>query len=346
MSDLTLAIDICKRIERTLQNDWGGEGKGMIEKLRNTKLVVPEALHERVIRIGRIRNKIFHEAGFEVRNPAEFVKQGEQLLADLGQARRKARTKFSGILKKLATVLVVVLVAGLSLIFFTLKQRAAVDSDDEEDAPVSHSRTVDARPAPVRRAIASPPAYVDEAPEPTFKASRISDEPKAAAAIAKAVPQKTMAAKSESASTGAQARVTIEAPAGMKIRTNSVHVQKGNFGDPEVNVNVTVENVNFDTLKDVTMQAWLYDTSSGTPNAVIEPGDNGFGHDNEPWYVFLSKAIKRGESSNTTITNHNMMSKWQSDNAIALIRSGNYKIRLRVVRARDGWDKALSLTTD
>lgn len=352
LSDLSHAIDICKRIERTLQNEWGGQGKGMIEKLRNTQFVVPEALHERVLQIGRIRNKIFHEEGFEIRNPAEFVKQGEQLLTELSTARRNANAKAqaqarsSGIFNKVATgigYIVALLIMSLAVGFFFVsiaRQRAAME--DEMDEPVRRSKVVKAKPAPVKASVVEEPDVAEqESPR---------EVPAASARVAQRVDsnatasvQKPMTAKPDNVTKGAAGHVVIEAPDGLRIRANSARVKFGTWGEKEVSINVTVENIGFDTLKRVEMSAWLYDTSRGSNQAVIEPDDNGFNMDRNPWHVFLQKAIKRGESGTVDLYHENMMSKWSSDNAIALLRSGHYQIRFRVVDAADGWGNTVKI---
>lgn len=91
MSDLKQLLDATRTIESILEKDFGGEGRGMHEKLTSAQWPIPEYLVKKIRYIASVRNKTVHEAGYEVPDLEGFVLECQLVirkLQELAQERR------------------------------------------------------------------------------------------------------------------------------------------------------------------------------------------------------------------------------------------------------------------
>jgi len=91
--DKDKVLDICRRIERALQRDWGSTGMGLSQRLRTTRYAVPPELLKRIHYLRRLQKQALHKEGFRLKSPADFEAKGEQVLEELSPtAHREAET--------------------------------------------------------------------------------------------------------------------------------------------------------------------------------------------------------------------------------------------------------------
>lgn len=329
MKDHEKVLDICRRIERVLQRDWGGSGHGLREKLVSTQYVVPADLDKRIRYLHGLQKKAKGNQHFKLKSSEDFLAKGEQVIKELALARNTAKRRLLPWLRELALkhrvivgTAVVALVAALGLLFFLVQPEPA-------PVPVAAPRPVPKpapkpaprpKPAPAPATAASAPAAVASTPMP--------------AASAPAAP--ASAAVAEPAPGPAGVKVYIETPPEVVVTLKRAEVVQGASGRDEIAVIVDVQNMGYPSLKRITFDAWLYDTSGAKPLPVIVAS----GADATPWHAFLRLAIMRGQSAEVRL-NYSASSKWSSDQAIALVNSGRYQIRLKAVSLIDDSNKSL-----
>ena len=73
MNKYEAIVKMSKKIEVTLDLDFGAEGKGMIEKAKNVQHLLSSELFNNIYRFGRIRNKLMHEDEFDADNMDEVI---------------------------------------------------------------------------------------------------------------------------------------------------------------------------------------------------------------------------------------------------------------------------------
>jgi hypothetical protein len=73
MNKYEAIVKMSKKIEVTLDLDFGAEGKGMIEKARNVEHLLSPDLFYNICKFGRIRNKLMHEDEFDANNMDEVI---------------------------------------------------------------------------------------------------------------------------------------------------------------------------------------------------------------------------------------------------------------------------------
>lgn len=83
MSDFKAIIDAIKRIETTLIEQFGAEGRGLHEKLSSVEERIPPKLQRSIRYLATVRNKAMHEHGYEIDDPAGYVRQATQAYAEL-----------------------------------------------------------------------------------------------------------------------------------------------------------------------------------------------------------------------------------------------------------------------
>ena len=333
MRDTEKIIGICGRIERALQRDWGGTGKGMIQKLNSSKYTVPPQLHKRIRFLNRMLKRATRESGFKLKSSEDFLAKGEQLIEELAQARKTAPRRLLPWLLELPAryrvitgTTAVALVATLaSLYFFYLREPVPVPVAAPVPAPKPAPRPV---PKPAPKPAPAPATAATSAPAPLAQAS-------APAPVVVPVPVPA-AAPAEPEFT--DAKVHIEAPSQVTLTLKRAELVKGTSGRDEIAVIVEVQNLGYESLKRITFDAWLYDTSGARPVAVIAPS----AQDAAPWHAFLRLAIKRGQSVEVRL-GYSLTSAWAADPAVALVNSGRYQIRLKAVSLIDGSDSSLPL---
>jgi hypothetical protein len=184
-------------------------------------------------------------------------------------------------------------------------------------------------PKPAAAPVAAPAAAPASAPVPGVPAS-------APAPLAKAQP----AVDALPAAVPAGTKVYIEAPSELAVTVKRAELAKGATDRDEITVIVEVQNFGYASLKRITFDAWLYDTSGAQPVPVIAPTHDAA--DASSWHAFLRQSIQRGQSAEVRL-NYTSASKWSSDKAIQLVNSGRYLILLKVVSLADGQDKTLPL---
>jgi hypothetical protein len=322
--------DLCRRIERVLQRDWGSTGTSLRERLGTTRYVVPPELRKRIRYLHGLQKQAMQQEKFRLKSPADFETKGEQVLADLAAARKTAARRLRPWLGDLirryrvlfAVSVLALLVAGGGAVYLLLEPEPVLP-------PVVVSQN-SARPGPKP----APPTAPKPAPKPTPVAAAPAPAPAAPASAPEAVPAPAAAAEPAGVATGS--RVHIEAPAQVLVTLKRVEVVQGTSGRDEIAVIVDVSNVGYSSLARITFDASLDDTRSGKPVTVID----GSAADAIPWKAFLRQGIRRGQGAEIRLS-YPSGSAWSSEQIVELVRSGRYQIRLKVASMADGDNRAL-----
>lgn len=326
MKDNEKVLAICRRIERVLHRDWGGTGEGLRNKLSTAQYVVPADLRKRIRYLYRLQKKAYGNRHFKLKSSEEFLTKGEQVIKELALARKGARRRLWPWLRERALrhriVLAVAAVAPVAVLvglyLFVVEPEPAPPPPLPTPAPKRVPK-----PAPKPAAAPAPVAV----PAPAAQASA-----PVPAASSPAAPASSVAP----ASGPAGVKVHIETPPEVVVTLKRAEVVQGASGRDEIAVIVDVQNMGYPSLKRITFDAWLYDTSGAKPLPVIVAS----GADATPWHAFLRLAITRGQSAEVRL-NHSASSKWSSDQAIALVNSGRYQIRLKAVSLIDDSNRPL-----
>lgn len=83
MGPYEMVITYSKQIETLLRTRFGATGDGMIQQLRSIPDKIPEPTHSSILQLGRIRNKLVHEDGFELRDVEGYQQQAERVIQQL-----------------------------------------------------------------------------------------------------------------------------------------------------------------------------------------------------------------------------------------------------------------------
>ncbi len=347
MSDKDRVLDICRRIERALQRDWGSTGTGLRERLATTRYAVPPELYKRIRYLYRMQKQALHKDRFKLKSASDFETKGEQVLDELAQARKTAPRRLKPWLKDLAlrhrvlvgTVVVALLLAvlGLSYLFFYEPEPipAPVVTPPPKPAP---------KPVPRPKPAPAPAASAASAPAPAARASAPAPAPvPASAAAARATPAAPATPPASAPAVAAEpvpgpagVLVHIETPPEVIVTVKSAELVKSALDRDEIVVIADVQNIGYASLKRITFDAWLYDTSGTKPRPVILAS----AADAVPWHAFLRQAVMRGQRAQVRL-NYSATSRWSSDQAIALVRSGRYQIVLKAVSLTDDSNKSL-----
>ncbi len=332
MKDREKVLDICRRIERVLQRDWGGSGAGLRQSLDSTQYVVPEDLDKRIRYLHGLQKKATKDAGFKLKSSEDFLAKGEQVIKELALARNTARRRLLPWLRQLALRYRIVLaVAAVALVTALVGLYLLAFQPEPTPPPPPVARPM---PTPAPKPVPQPkpaPVPATAAPAPAPAAVASAPEPAASAPVAP-----VSAAVVEPAPGPAGVLVYIETPPEVVVTLKRAEVVQGASGRDEIAVIVDVQNMGYPSLKRITFDAWLYDTSGSKPQPVILAS----GADASPWKAFLRLAITRGQSAEVRL-NYNAASKWSSDQAIALVKSGRYQIRLKAVSLIDDSNRPL-----
>jgi hypothetical protein len=115
--DKDKVLDICRRIERALQRDWGSTGTGLSQRLRTARYAVPPELLKRIHYLRRLQKQALQQERFRLKSPADFEAKGEQVLEELTQARKTAARRLRPLLDDvLARYRIMVGVAAMALL--------------------------------------------------------------------------------------------------------------------------------------------------------------------------------------------------------------------------------------
>lgn len=87
MGEIDTAIRYSKEIEGLLETQLGAEGRGLHEKASSVEHQLPSELLKKLRYIATIRNKVVHEAGYQIDNYEKFVSSCEEALRFLRTAR-------------------------------------------------------------------------------------------------------------------------------------------------------------------------------------------------------------------------------------------------------------------
>lgn len=86
MREIDTAIQYSKEIEGLLETRLGAEGRGLHEKASSVEHQLPSELLKKLRYIATIRNKVVHEAGYQIDNYENFVSSCEDALKFLRTA--------------------------------------------------------------------------------------------------------------------------------------------------------------------------------------------------------------------------------------------------------------------
>jgi outer membrane biosynthesis protein TonB len=336
MSDKDKVLDICRRIERALQRDWGSTGTGLSQRLRTTRYAVPPELLKRIHFLRRLQKQALHKERFKLKSPADFEAKGDQVLEELAVARKTAARRLKPWLADLALRYRVIVGTAAVALLLAVAGVLYLLREPEPVLPPVALPTPAPRPAPrpAPKPVPKPAAVATPAPAPAVPAS-------AAQAVVPAAPASAPApvAAAEPAPMPADTQVHIEAPSQVTVTLKRVEVVKGTSDRDEIAVIVDVQNMGYASLKRITFDAWLYDTAGARPVARITPSEA----DTSPWHAFLRLALKRGQSAEVRLS-YSTTSRWSAEQAIALVNSGRYQIRLKAVSLTDEANQSLPLT--
>ncbi|MCZ8250918.1 MAG: hypothetical protein O9318_00455 [Hylemonella sp.] len=333
--DKDKVLDICRRIERALQRDWGSTGTGLSQRLRTARYVVPPELLKRIHYLRRLQKQALHKQGFRLKSASDFEAKGEQVLEELAQARKTAARRLRPVLEELlaryrvmiGTAVVALLVAAVGGVYLLQEPEPVLP-------PVAVS-TPAPRPAPkpVPKSAPKPAPVAAPAPAPTTPQAEAAP---AVAAASAAVIEPAVA--TTPALLPAGVKVHIDAPAQLRLDLKRAEVAQGASGRDEIVVIVDVQNIGYDSLARITFDAALYDTRGGRPMAVIAPT----APDAVPWHAFMRQALRRGQGAEVRL-NYSASSPWAAEQAVALVNSGRYQIHLKAVSLADGDNRSLPL---
>lgn len=103
MSSADLVKYFVPRIEKLLKDKFNAEGAGLIEQMNSINYLLPVNLQDKIRQIGWMRNKVFHEHGFEIANKSLYAAACEGILSELdkvgvkwGQTFRRS-TEITGV---------------------------------------------------------------------------------------------------------------------------------------------------------------------------------------------------------------------------------------------------------
>jgi hypothetical protein len=338
--DKDKVLDICRRIERALQRDWGSTGTGLSQRLRTARYAVPPELLKRIHYLRRLQKQALRQERFKLKSPADFEAKGEQVLEELAQARKTAARRLRPLLQDLLAryrlmagialaALLVTLVGGLYL----LQEPEPALPPVVVSAPVPRPAPKPVPPPAPRPAAAptAPPA----APAPVPATATSASIPAVAASSA-IVIEPVAAAGPAPLPVGT--KVHIEVPSQLRLELKRAEVAPGTSGRDEIVVIVDVQNIGYDSLARITFDATLYDTRSGQPVAVIAST----APDAVPWHAFMRQALRRGQGAEVRLS-YGASSPWTAEQAVALVNSGRYQIHLKAVSLTDGDNRSLPL---
>jgi hypothetical protein len=80
MGEIETSIRYSKEIEGLLETRFGAEGRGLHEKVSSVEHQLPSELIRKLRYIATIRNKVVHEAGYQIDNFENFVSSCEEAL--------------------------------------------------------------------------------------------------------------------------------------------------------------------------------------------------------------------------------------------------------------------------
>jgi len=83
MSALETVINISKKAEHILGNEYGAQGRGLHEKISSVERKLPQPLVKKLRYVATIRNNFVHELGFELEQPEVFFHTANGIIADL-----------------------------------------------------------------------------------------------------------------------------------------------------------------------------------------------------------------------------------------------------------------------
>ena len=337
MSDKDKVLQICTRIDRALQRDWGSSGKSLADKLKTSKFRIPPQLVKRIRYLSDLERKAAKKANFRLKSGDDFLRKGEQVLDELQAARLSARRRLGPWAAELVQKhrVVAALLALALLAVPVLGYVLLTPPPEPEFPPLPQMRKVapkaalaPATPSPAPAPAASS-ANQAEGPVPVAsQATSVIAEPQAPAADPDAPP----------ADIAPGTQVAIEAPPGVAITVKRIETPRTPSDRQEITVIVDVQNLGYETLKRISFDAWLYDLSGKKAVAVISP--SGSVAASTPWYAFLRQSMKRGQGAEVRLS-YQTGSAWSSEKVIETVKSGRYLIRLSVVTLTDGQDKTL-----
>lgn len=274
MSDLKAILDATKRIESILEQQCGGHGRGMHEKLSHVQVPLPEHLVKRVRYIASVRNKVVHEAGYDIADMPAFLDTCtrtadalEAVAASTPPGPHKAARGRS----RAWRWWLLVCIAGLLWLQMPQLLRtlwpAPSRSLPSTAAPAAVPQTVAPRPTP---------------PEPAPRATATSSP--APAASPAAPPQ----AAAERAATSVPVQLSGLA---LQYRT-------GSFNRQEAQITLTVHNTSSATLAHLQLHARLY--LNGEPQPVLDTATHGRA---STLFAYLGeRGLRAGEKRRITLT--------------------------------------------
>ncbi|MEN9430595.1 MAG: hypothetical protein RJA86_1454, partial [Pseudomonadota bacterium] len=80
---IEIAVRFSKQIESLLEQQLQAEGRGLHEKVTSVESLLSQELVRKLRWIATVRNKVVHEADFDIENPTEFRESCEQVIAQL-----------------------------------------------------------------------------------------------------------------------------------------------------------------------------------------------------------------------------------------------------------------------
>lgn len=311
MKDITPVVKVAKRIESLLVEKYGAEGRGLHEKFTSVQNRVPAELHKTIRYVATVRNKAVHEDDYELDDAQGFLSQAERVARALEEAPvKRAGLSLGGSFrsawrflvvstKQVLYAIVLLLVGGITFVMFS--QPATRGAASATRTPTASS---------------TPPA---------------SQTPKTGKGAGTAPPAEALS--NDVGKRFAQGKhVALDSPL-LKVEKISLSFIKGDFGDLEPRVELTVKNTSGKTLASASYEVRLFIDSQ--PGPVIDDSRSSQGL----FLHFGEKGLKAGASV-MDIPLVREKDDWLRPD---IVNARRWQLVLRHTTVRDGSNKSMDV---
>lgn len=338
MSDFKAIIDAVKGIEATLVEKFGAEGRGLHEKLSSVEAHIPSNLQRSIRYLATLRNKAMHEEGYEIKDPAAYLRQAIEVRAQLLTLGNPAKSgtrapaqlpSDSTATNKLLVILIAALmVGGAWFAADVIQSRSSVPatpvSGVSNIGPVEPAAQPSAQPR--QQEVVQPPASVQRGhapvtqsvdavrPESTNNASRVS---------ASSAQRGLVATMKEAISNGQSMGIGNDA---LRIDAVSFSPEIGSFRRAEPQITLTVTNISNSTVSNARAEAMLF----------INGQDNPSVHANELFVYLGQQGLRPGETRAVKVST-NLGFGWSAPD---ILNAQQRVIAARIASSNDGVNQA------
>ena len=112
MSDIDLAVTRSRRLEQTLERDFGASGRGLHEKVSSVADALPMDLVRRLRLVATVRNKVVHENG-RIDDRNRFLTAADSAERDLAAIVKRRGRGRRGSRRLIVLIVVFVIIAAI-----------------------------------------------------------------------------------------------------------------------------------------------------------------------------------------------------------------------------------------